>query len=69
MVIDTSCHNKPKYWDRQARANNADPDQMMQTATGDQDLHCLTFIWQFVYTLIGSRIELFKILWVSMARS
>ena len=30
-----------KYWDRQALANNVDPDQMPLEAASDQGLHCL----------------------------
>ena len=33
--------NNPNYWDKQACANNVDPDQTPQNAASDQGLHCL----------------------------
>ena len=30
--------NNPKYWDRQAFANNVDPDQMLLNVASNQDL-------------------------------
>ena len=36
-----------KYWDGQACANSLDPDQMLHSATSDQDLQCLPFIQEF----------------------
>ena len=35
------------YSDRQAWANNADPDEMLQNAASHQGLHCLPLIQQF----------------------
>ena len=32
-----------KYWDSQASANEADPDQMQQNASSDQGLRCFAF--------------------------
>ena len=43
-----SYRNNPKYWDRQAFTNSVDPDQMPQDAASDQDLHCLSYIQQFL---------------------
>ena len=37
----------PKYWDRHAWANSADPDQTPRPAASDQGLHCLPIIQQF----------------------
>ena len=39
--------NNPKYWDRQAWANNVDLDQMRQNAAFDQSLHCLPVIQHY----------------------
>ena len=36
--------NYPKYWVRQAWANNADPDQMLHNVASDQGLHCFPYI-------------------------
>ena len=38
------------YWDRHARANSVDPDQMPQNAASDQGLHCLPHFQQVVNT-------------------
>ena len=40
--------NNPKYWDRQAWANSADPDQMPQNVASDLGLHCLLLIPHFL---------------------
>ena len=34
----------PKYWNKQAWANSADPDEMPQNAAFDQGLHCLSLM-------------------------
>ena len=36
-------HNDPKFSNRQAWANNADPDQTAPKEQSDQSLHCLQF--------------------------
>ena len=46
------------YWDRQARENNIDPDEMPQNGTSHQGLHCLPLIQQFLDAILDS--ELFK---------
>ena len=38
----------PKYWDRQAWANNADPDQMTQKLASDHFLHHLSTVQKVV---------------------
>ena len=36
VASDQGLHtNNPNYWDRQAWANNVDPDQMLQNAASD----------------------------------
>ena len=37
-------HIYTKYWDRQAEANSAEPEQMLQNMASYQSLHCLPFI-------------------------
>ena len=46
--IQDKYRKNPKYWDRQPRANSADPDQMPQSVASDQGLHCLPLIQQIV---------------------
>ena len=47
MTCYISCHNNPKFWDRQAGANSVDSDQMLLNAVSDQSPHCLPLIQQF----------------------
>ena len=46
--------NNPTYWDRQARANSVDPDQMLQKLASDQGLYSLPFVSNTLNTAIGS---------------
>ena len=59
-LIIFNYHVYPKYLDRQASANNADPGQTPQNVAFDQDQHCLPFIQQFLDTSEVSKIDLFK---------
>ena len=64
-ILDTSSGQTdygiyPKYWDRQARANSVDPDQMPQNTVSDQGLSCLLLIQQFLYISIDSKRDLLK---------
>ena len=46
--------------DRQlAWANIVEPNQLLQNALSDQDLHCLPFIQQFIDTSAHSKVNLF----------
>ena len=47
LDIPVCYRNNPKNWDRHARANSVDPDQMLQNAASDQCLHCLSLIQQY----------------------
>ena len=49
-------------WDRQACANNEDPDQLPQNAASDQGLHCLVLIRHILNISTGSRMDSFQIL-------
>ena len=49
-------YNIYPYWDRQAWANSVDPDQMLQNAASDLDLHYLQFIQQ-ILDIIGSKMN------------
>ena len=51
----------PSYWNWQAWTNSVDPDQMLHSAASDQGPHCLPLIQQ-IWTLTGSKIDLFKYL-------
>ena len=44
---NSSYHNNPEYWDRQAWANSVDPDQTPQNAPSDQDLHYIPLIQHY----------------------
>ena len=48
------------YSDRQAWANSADPDEMLQNMATNQGLDCLPLIQQFLDTTTGSKLYLFK---------
>ena len=48
------------YSDRQAWANSVDPDEMPLKAASHQGLHCLPPIQQFLDTISGSKLNLFK---------
>ena len=52
-------HIFPKYWESLACTNIEDPDQMLQNAESDQDLHCLLLIQQFLDKSIESIMVLF----------
>ena len=52
--------NNPKYWDRQAFANSADPDQTPQITASNQGLHCLPYIQQYFKDIKSSRMDYFK---------
>ena len=49
-----------KYSNREAWANCVDPDQMLQNSAFDQGLHGLPLIQQFLDTLTGCKMDLFK---------
>ena len=53
--------NNPKYWDKQAWANSADPDQMLQNVVSDQDLHFLPLTLYYFRHISGSKLD-FQIL-------
>ena len=44
--ITNKYHIYPTYLDRQAWANNVEPDQIPQDVISNQGLHCLQFIQQ-----------------------
>ena len=46
--------------DKQAWANSVDPDETLQNAASHQGLQCLPFIQQFLGTISGSKLYLFK---------
>ena len=48
------------YLDRQAWANSVDPDEMLQNAVSNQGLHCLPLTQQYLDTILGSKLYLFK---------
>ena len=48
------------YSDRQAWANNLDPDETPQVAASHLGLHCLPLIQQFLDTASGSELYRFK---------
>ena len=50
-------HIYSMYWDRQARANSVDPDQMPQNVASDQSLHCLPLIQQFLHVSTVADLE------------
>ena len=50
----------PKYSDRQAIANSADPDQIQQYMASDQGLNYFPLIKQILDSQTGSKIDLFK---------
>ena len=53
-------HNEQNVlWDRQAWANSADPDQMLQNAS-DQGLHCLPLTQQYLDSSTGSKMDFFN---------
>ena len=60
-VKDKDVSYLPYYSDRQAWANNVDPDERLQNAASHQGLHCLPLIQQFLGTTCGSKLYLFKI--------
>ena len=47
--------------DRQAWANSADPDEMLQNTASHDGLHCLPLIQQFLDTTSGSKLLLCKV--------
>ena len=49
------------YSDRQAWANNLDPDETPQNAASHLGLHCLPLIQQFLDTTLGSELYWFKL--------
>ena len=53
--------NNPKYWDKQAWANIADPDQILQNVVSDQDLTFGHSPCTILDTSAGSKID-FQIL-------
>ena len=58
--IHVKYHIYLMYSDKQAWANSVDPDEMPQNAASHQALHCLPFIQQFLDTISGSKLYLFK---------
>ena len=51
------------YWDRQARANSVDSDNMPNSVASDQDLHCLLLIQQFLKTSTPSKMDVSTLIW------
>ena len=54
-------HNNLTYWNRLARANHVDPDQMPRNVASDLGLQCLPLIQQFLDTSTGSQMDLIQI--------
>ena len=60
VSYQTVHHINRMYSDRQAWANSIDPDEISQNTASHQGQHCLPLIQQFLDTILGSKLYLFK---------